>query len=178
MTTEQETHESPLPWARYIWPALVVALLLGHVVIVTGALVLSTALIPAATVAPSGYAEALAWDDLKAAQAESDRLGWTLSMAASEGVDSIGNNRVELQLVDRDGAPIADAEVFAKLYHHSRPGNVIEASIPYEPATDLYAAALPLRREGQWRLSVIARRGGVRFLEESDFWMPATTGGP
>lgn len=174
MSDSQGTQQ---PWTRYAWPALVVVLLLGHVVIVTGALLLSTTFIPAATVAPSGYAEALAWDERKAAQAESDRLGWTLSMAASEGVDTLGNHRVELRLVDRDGEPITDAQLFAKMYHHSRPGDVIEASIPFEPAVAGYSAALPLRREGQWRLSVIARRGGVRFLDESDFWLPAVTGG-
>jgi len=76
---------------RFFWPALVAVLLLGHVVLITGSLILSSPWIPAASIAPSGYEEALKWDALQAERAASERLGWTLTMTPTDQLELNGD---------------------------------------------------------------------------------------
>lgn len=173
MTTEPPL-ASPQPpaWKPFVWPAIIVALLAGHVIIVGGALVLSAALIPAATVAPAGYAEALAWDDEQALRRASEQLGWTLIVTPSDAIDPAGKRDVAFTIRDANGAPVAGAELLVTLYHHSRPGEALRVSVPAaidEPG--VYVARLRMRREGFWRLSASARRGQDEMVIESDFWL-------
>ena len=180
MSAEPQNATQPTAsWKRFVWPAVIVALLGGHLVLISAALLLSTALIPAATVAPSGYAEALAWDEEQALRRESERLGWSLEVLPSRIADLLGERDVAFVLEDADGAMVDSADLRVTLYHHSRPGEAIRATIP--PALDqpgVYAAKLPLKREGLWRLSASAKRGGDELLVDTDFWLPKAEGAP
>ena len=159
--------EATTPWRSYSWPVLVALLLGGHVVVVTGALLLSSTLIPGASTAPAGYAEALAWDDLQEARRESERLGWTLEVFPADEQTFAGERVVDFVLQDASGAPIEDADLSVTLYHHSRPNQPLEVRLPQGP----YVAMLPLRREGTWRIEAVAERGVDRFLVEADVWV-------
>ena len=159
--------EAITSWRTYTWPVLVALLLGGHVFVVTGALLLSSTLIPGASTAPAGYAEALAWDDLQAARRDSERIGWTLEILPSSAQTLEGERRIDFVLRDASGAPIDDADLSVTLYHHSRPNQPLEVRLSEGP----YLATLPLRREGTWRIEAVAERGGDRFLVESDVWV-------
>ncbi len=167
-----ETASEITAWSRYKWPAIVVALLGGHVVIVTGALLLSSTLIPGASVAPSGYAEALAWDELKAARQASEALGWTLTVTPTDKTELNGDRWVTFSLHNAAGEPVVGAELAVILYHHSRPHEPIEVgAAPSATTPGDYVAAIRLRREGTWRLEAVATRDKNRFLVESDLWI-------
>lgn len=155
------------PWRGYGWPVLVVALLGGHVVVVIGALVLSSTLIPGASIAPAGYAEAMAWDELQAARRASDRLGWTLEVVPSNESSLNGESRVDFLLSDALGNLIEDAELSVAMYHHSRPDKTVEARLASGP----YSVTVPRQREGTWRVEAVAERDADRFLVEADIWV-------
>lgn len=162
---------------RFFWPILVAILLLGHVVLITGALLLSSTWIPAASTAPSGYEAALRWDALQAERATSAQLGWTLTMTPTEETALNGDRLVRFYLIDAGGEPLGGADLRATLYHHSRPQEAIEIDLkPQESAPGEYEATLSMRREGLWRLAAVATRGDDRFRVETDQWVSAAKG--
>lgn len=158
----------------YLWPTLVVALLGAHTLLLCGAYVVSARLIPAATVAPAGYAEAMAWDDLKRARAESEQLGWSLEVVAGPEVGVRGDRRIDFSLLDRDGRPFAGAELAVALYHHSRPGEVVRPTVRPNDNGQGYHAIVRMRQTGLWRLNAQATHDKSRFLVESDLWLAET----
>ena len=170
METTEPTQD-PAWWSPYVWPSVVAALLGGHVLIVLGALVISATMNPAASVAPAGYAEALAWDEQQAARLESDRLGWTLQVTPGDKRDLRGDRLVTFTITDRDGVPVEGADFFITLYHHAHPGNPIAQQVPPSDGSPDYRAKLPLRHSGLWRLSALATHGGARFVSQSDLWI-------
>ncbi|QDT67936.1 FixH [Planctomycetes bacterium MalM25] len=171
------TEAAPLPASRFFWPALVVVLLLGHVVLITGSLLLSSTWIPAATTAPSGYEAALKWDTLQAERAASDRLGWTLTMTPTDQTEVNGDRLVRFNLTDADGVPLNGADLDVTLYHHSRPQQPIEVDrVPNASTPGEYATTLSMNRVGLWRLAAVATRGDERFRVETDQWVAAAKG--
>ncbi|TWT40770.1 FixH family protein [Botrimarina hoheduenensis] len=175
---ESQPTDPPSPgegWRSARWPLLVVVLLGGHAVIITVALLLSLAWIPAALTAPAGYEEALAWDDLQAARQRSDQLGWSLELSPTDKNLLNGDRVVEIRLVDRGGQPIRNAEIKLQMYHLSRPGTVFVSEVlPDE--SGLYTTALPMRREGAYQLKAVAQRGAEQLLVDTEIWSPASIG--
>ncbi|QDU91028.1 FixH [Pirellulimonas nuda] len=162
----------PTDWAHVRWPAIVIALLAGHALLVTGALVLSSTLIPAASIAPSGYAEALRWDDLQAERAASARLGWTATVTPAPQADLMGRRPIEIVLLDAEGAPVEGAMLDVALYHYAKADQPVAFRAGPSDAAGRVVAAPPLRRAGQWRLTAVVQRGADRLLIETDVWAP------
>lgn len=160
-------------WKRLQWPALVVALLGGHVFLVAGALVLAAAMIPAAVTAPAGYEEALGWDAQQEARRASAALGWTLDVTPLDQAELNGDRRVQFILRDRDGLPVKDATIELSMYHHARPADRVESRLEPQEVLGVYDTVLPLRREGFWRMSAVATRDEDRFLVDADLWIGA-----
>lgn len=159
-------------WRSFTWPVIVVVLLGGHVFIITGALLLSSTWIPGASTAPSGYAEALRWDDLKALRVASDRLGWSLEVVPTDRTELNGDRHVEFLLRNAQGEPLEGAELAITLYHHSRPHEPITREL--KASTERpghYESALRIHHEGVWRLEATAHRAGDHFLAEADLWI-------
>lgn len=158
-------------WKAYQWPALVVALLAGHMFVIVGALAVAAAMIPAAVTAPAGYEEALAWDKQQAAHRASDALGWKLDFTPTERLEVNGDRHVQLILRDRDGLPVGDATIALTLYHHAHPQERIERRVEPQAVLGVYEVVLPLRNEGLWRLSAVAERDEERLLFDEDLWI-------
>lgn len=165
------------PWRRYVWPTIVVSLLLGHVLLVTVSLAIAAAMIPGAVTAPAGYEEALAWDDRQEARRASDALGWTLLVAPTDRVEVNGDRQVQFILRDAEGLPIDGATLDVTMFHYAKPADRIERRTPPQTVRGVYEMVLPIRREGQWRISATATRGEDRFLLDTDVWV-GRPGGP
>lgn len=164
-------------WHHIRWPAIVVALLAGHIFIVTGALLLSSTWIPGASVAPVSYTDDLKWDELQALRDDSQQLGWSLEVLPTDETEVNGDRRVRFILRDALGEPIPDAKLSVTIYHHSRPNRPSEAIFePSENASGEREAALDIDREGLWHLDANAQRDDDRFLVENDFWIGKPTG--
>ncbi|MEO0529051.1 MAG: FixH family protein [Planctomycetota bacterium] len=171
MTNEERQADAAAWWHSFKWPAIVAVLLAGHVVIVTGALLLSSTWIPGASSTPRELGDQLRWDDLQALRRASEQLGWTLEVAPTGKSEINGDRELEFVLRDDNGTPIRDAALQVAMYHHSRPNRPIELAFEPDPKADGHLASLDIDREGAWRVSAMASRGAERFLIEADFWV-------
>jgi hypothetical protein len=158
-------------WRHYQWPVTIVALLSGHAFIIVGALAVAAAMIPAAVTAPSGYEDALGWDAQQAAKRASDALGWTLDFTPMDFAELNGDRRVQMLLRDAEGLPVKNAIVSLTMYHHAKPQDRIDQRIEPQTVAGVYETILPIRREGLWRLSVVAQRGDDQLIVDRDLWI-------
>jgi nitrogen fixation protein FixH len=112
----------------------------------------------------NAYQKGLAYNDRLEAVAEQERLGWRADFAATSG----GGSQVELtlELADRLGAPIASAEVEARLVRPVQAGHDLTVRLE-ETDPGRYAAAVDLPLPGQWdvRLAAKARDSAYRLTE-------------
>lgn len=173
MKTEKRERNNAARWCSFKWPGIVVGLLAGHVVIVTGALLLSSIWIPGASISPRELGDQLRWDELQALRRSSEQLGWNLEVAPTGKAAINGDREVEFVLRDSNGMPIRDADVQVAMYHYSRPNRPIEIAFKLDPKAGghRHLASLDIDREGAWRVSALASRGAERFLAEADFWV-------
>lgn len=172
MSEAPDNTDRPSVWRSMRWPVIVGVLLAGHVFIITGALLLSSTLIPAAFTAPAGYEEALKWDELKALRERSAELGWTLEIEPTNRTEINGDRLLAMRLLDRDGAAINDAVITLRIYHLARPDEVQERVVSVGDE-GLYATSLRMRREGAYQLTATVERGADTMLMETEVWVSA-----
>ncbi len=142
------------PRRVWIWPALVVALLLVQVII--SAVTLTVALSdPGFAVEPDYYNKALQWDESSATDVA--RAGWTaeLSLDAPRG----GERSLRLRLRDRDAQPVEHAAVDALFFHHARASERYLATLHPHGAGE-YVSELSLDRPGVWEFRCSIRSDG------------------
>jgi len=155
---------------QLLWPGLVVVLLLGQLVVCF--VMISRAVgDPTAAIEPNYYQKALKWDQTRAARAASAALGWSASWDVARVADILGQRMIKLSLTDDAGAPITDAEVDLRFFHHARSADRRDAMLAHGGG-GIYAAALPMKRPGLWTLEVRAARGEHVFLHASQIKVP------
>jgi nitrogen fixation protein FixH len=121
-------------------------------------------------VEPDYYQKAVEWDESARARAASDRLGWTGSLEVSPG--SAAPPFVTVRLIDRAGAPVADAHVQAAAFASARAAERRLLTLP-QTQPGIYAAAMPDARPGQWEFRISATRGSERFQTSVERTVPA-----
>jgi nitrogen fixation protein FixH len=155
---------------QLLWPGLVVALLVGQIVVCF--VMISRAVgDPTVAIEPNYYQKAVNWDDSRAARAASAALGWSASWEVAPVADVLGERLVKLSLQDEAGAPITDAAVALRFFHHARSAERFEASLAHGGG-GIYAAAVPMKRPGLWTLEVRATHGDDTFLDVSQIKVP------
>lgn len=114
---------------------------------------------PGFGVEPDYYEKAVHFDELRALERESERLGWSVEL---EAVPQGERARVVLTLVDRAGAGIQGARVTAQAFHNAHSGDV--RSLDFVALGDgHYEAWLPHPRTGLWEYRVEATRGSDHY---------------
>jgi len=149
--------------ARVRWPLIVVGLLMTHV----GAMMLAVQIASSDTghaVLPNYYDKAIRWDDRQAEARESDRLGWSVSVTPAALTDANGDRAVRILMHDRFGAPVVDAAVSARVWHHAL-GDAHDLLVRPTGEPGLYVATAPMARPGSWQCELIAEHAGARFVE-------------
>jgi nitrogen fixation protein FixH len=148
--------------------------LLGVNVVVVATTIFYAVSDPSVAIEPQYYQKAQAWDQSKEAQAASDALGWSLSMAATAPGESGG---FSLVLHDRDGVAIDDAAVMCEAFHHARSGDrTLVKATPRENGT--YDISVRPFRPGTWQLRVQALRGADAFLKTMDVKVAGSVAAP
>lgn len=147
-----------------IWPAIVVALLVGQLSASFIAAVLALG-DPAQVVEPDYYGKALRWEQTQAELRDSEQLGWTTAWEIAPAADLVGQREVKLQLNDAAGQPITDASVEVLFYHHALSADRDIGSLPHVDG-GTYAAVLPMRRDGMWQMNLRVNRGAAVFINE------------
>ena len=103
----------------------------------------------------NAYERGLGYNQALAGEAAQERLGWH-AQAAIYG-DGEERHTLRVELLDRDGRPIAGLRLRAYLVRPSNAG--LDLSLTLQPAGDgAYAADFVLPAPGQWDLRLVARR--------------------
>jgi nitrogen fixation protein FixH len=117
----------------------------------------------------SPYERGLDYNETLAAKAAETALGWQAEARFVEGAAAAGAGRagrLELELLDRAGEPIAGAKVAARLRRPVGPEATVEFALgPDGPGR--YAAAAELPLAGQWDvdLDVASPAGEAHFTQ-------------
>jgi nitrogen fixation protein FixH len=114
--------------------------------------------------ARSPYDKGLTYNRNLEAAARQAELGWRAGLSADGGA-------VTVELADRDGRPLAGAEVTAAF---ERPaGDAPDFDVRLEPqAPGVYRAALEPSAQGLWRVHLTARRGADLYVADHRLTLP------
>lgn len=148
--------------AHWVWPAIVVGLLVLGAGANIGLLIVATH-DPSFAVEPDYYEKAVHWDDKRAQDAVNLALGWRAEVEAEPVLDrGRPAARVVVHLADREGRPVEGAAVTLETFHLARAADVLHGSLRAGAAGD-YEVVLPLRRAGLWEFRLDVVRGDAHF---------------
>ena len=158
----------------WVWPAIVIALLGGNVLVgaVTVYLAMSD---PSAAVEPDYYRKALDWDHTAAQLRANTELGWGVELTVGREAGARGERTVSLALADRDGAPVGGAQVSYEAFPQARGNQRIAGT--FDPRElGVYAGDLMLPRAGMWEFRFAIERGELRFTSVEKHFVWPTNG--
>jgi len=146
---------------RYFWIGLVIALL-SLSVGVHAVLLIASINDPSFGVEPDYEQKARNYDQIQRQREASRALGWMADLTTLPA--DAGEVGVSVNLFDRYGKPLREAEVSLETFHVARSGHWVRGQL--EPAGDgVYAATLPLRRSGLWEFRLRVVLGDDVFTE-------------
>jgi len=149
----------PVPARRSLWIPWTIAGCFVVVVAVNVFMAWCAAWSWTGLVSPSAYDQGLTYNRNLAAEMHQHMLGWHCRFAAEGGVA-----RVELR--DRDGAPLAGAEVTATFERPDREGSDFALPLAAKGA-GVYASPVRVPEPGLWKVHVTARRGGDLYVTDT-----------
>ncbi|MEM7044954.1 MAG: FixH family protein [Pseudomonadota bacterium] len=108
----------------------------------------------------SAYKKGVDYNERLAAAAKQEALGWKASLDAK--ADDAGRMVITFALDDRGGAPVAAADVLAKVDRPLQDG--LDQMVVFdEIESGRYRAAIDLPLEGQWEVQIDAVARGDRY---------------
>lgn len=148
---------SSITRSAWFWPALVIGLLAGQIVLV---LVMAYLAVSdhSFAVEPDYYRKALRWNSEISQQQANRRLGWTMHIEVSEQADLMQQRDVRCAITDPAGLPVAGAHVEIVAFPHVR-GNERQELMLSEPEAGRYGATVRMSQGGLWEFRITAQRG-------------------
>ena len=149
------------------WPMIIVALILGNMGFCFTTIYFS---IDRRTsfAEEDYYAKAMHWDDT-ARQHEANRtLGWVArpEIVPAPGLPESGRV-LRVRLLDGSGRPIRAAVLEASVFHQADARR--RWTVDLVPEGDgWFVGSMPTRRDGLWRMHLIADAVGMRFTHEAE----------
>ena len=154
--------------ARWIWPGLVFALLGMQGVLGVVAVMLATG-DPAWRVVPHYHDRAIHWDRVATARAASEQLGWKTTITPGTTADIYGHRDITVTLTTADGKPLSGATVKGELWHHARPGDLVELTLRESAEQPgLYMGRARASRSGLWQVELNVRKAGDEFIHSEE----------
>ncbi len=147
----------------YRWPLIVIAFLGVHVVLISVGVAIATH-DPTFAVTPDYYDKALNWDKIQAAKRASEKLGWKLAIAPALKVQPNGERAVEISLQDRNGHPVAGAQINITYFHHAHAMDRMKLT-GTTAADGKLAVNVPMRWAGFYSFACTADSGGTNFTD-------------
>jgi nitrogen fixation protein FixH len=162
----------PVPRRAYLWPVLVIVLLAGHVLLLSGVVLLATR-DRAFAIEPDYYQKALHWDDTGAQQQTNTRLGWHAELSLGDTVGALGERALICKLTAPDDQPLDGAHVTVLAFPHAQATLATECELP-ALGGGRYATAVRFQRKGVWEFRLRATRGADTFTyaEQRDVYPP------
>jgi nitrogen fixation protein FixH len=138
--------------ARRFWVSVIVGFLGLQVVIGIASIVLALN-DPSVAVVPNYHQSALDWDVTHRARQLTDQLGWQIdyNVVPAEQHD---RRSLLVTILDRDGKPVSDLNITAKLYRHARGANVDKFKLK-AVADGNYQADTKLTEKGLWQIELV-----------------------
>ncbi|WP_432798588.1 FixH family protein [Poriferisphaera sp. WC338] len=111
-------------------------------------------------ITPNYYKKAIHWDEHAALLTESKKLGWTINPSFSHP-DVTGQRTMSLQIQDKDGNPIRNADINATYFAHTRAADEFTASLDHQTYSNdsnskvtgkagVYFIPIRIQRKGTW----------------------------
>ncbi|MCC9600598.1 FixH family protein [Stieleria sp. JC731] len=151
--------------AKRFWISLVVFLFIIQSVIMGSVIHLAIG-DPAFAVVPNYHSAALNWDETRKAELASERLGWEVSLNASDVADQRGMRALEVTVDDtKSQHPIDDLAIKGKLYHHAHADQPVEIELK-AVGEGRYLVLAPAGMAGLWQLE-LAIDGGPEPMTKS-----------
>lgn len=151
--------------AKRFWILLVLVLFAIQIAIGTVAIRLAVS-DPSAVVVPQYHDAALNWDDTRAAQLASQRMGWSIDIAASSVADTRGMRAVEVNVRDESDQGVDGLKISAKIYHHARAAeaqNVVLSSV----GNGQYLVMSPMPHIGLWQIDLAIDGASEPMIEQT-----------
>ena len=145
------------------WGGIIVGLLLLQIVLCTAGAYCAVGGRGVA-VESDYYNKALHWDDHLALEEKSRRLGWTTQLDVGSAETSRGERALMLNLHDRTGAPLNNADVEIAYFHHAHALDLRKATLRMiRPG--FYSASVELEHRGIWEFRLTVKRGKDTFIQ-------------
>ena len=138
--------------ARRFWVSVIVGFLSLQVMIGVASIVLALN-DPSVAVIPNYHQSALDWDVTHRARSLTDELGWQIDYNVIPA-EQAGKRSLIVTVMDRDGKPLGDLRVSAKVYRHARGGEVDKFSLR-AVADGNYQADTKLSEKGLWQIELM-----------------------
>jgi nitrogen fixation protein FixH len=138
--------------AKRFWVSVIVGFLGLQVLIGVASVVLALN-DPSVAVIPNYHQSALDWDVTHRARQLADQLGWQIDYNVVPA-EQTGHRSLLVSILDRDGKPVSDLNVSAKLYRHARGGNVDKIKLK-AVADGNYQADTKLTEKGLWQVELV-----------------------
>lgn len=144
------------------WPIIVITLLVIHVGLMLTAVAIATA-DRSFAVTPNYYQKAVHWDQTKALQQASDKLGWKAQVLVGSDLDALNQREISIELKDADGHEVTADKGELRLFHYSR-GNDIQ-TIALKARDGKLVGSASLGHPGFYEFQLTATRGSQTFVE-------------
>ncbi|MEZ6137141.1 MAG: FixH family protein [Pirellulaceae bacterium] len=136
--------------ARRFWVTLIVGFLSVQVIIGFGSVYLALG-DPSVAIIPNYHQSALDWDIKHRAEENLRRLGWSVDVNVSSATANL--RTIDVRVLDRQGQPVSDLLIEAKVFHHARGSTIYKAQLKEtDPGT--YWMSTQLTRAGIWQIDL------------------------
>ena len=148
--------------SQLLWTAFILMFFCIQAVIWTVAISVTSRDSSHAVVA--GYDEqALRWDEVKATEKRSAKLGWKSEICVDSATDLRGNHCLTVQIKDQLGNPVSDADLNLRAFHRAAAGEPQIIRLK-EARPGVYTSMIQINRFGYWNFSGIAKLRGKSYL--------------
>lgn len=154
--------------AQFLWTGGILLFFVIQAVIWTIAITFTSGDKSHAVVA--GYEEqAMKWDEQVAAQAKSEKLGWTANIVVDKAGDVLSAHEFAIQILDRAGEPVPGAQLELVAFHRGAAGDPQSIDL-IETAPGSYGGQITVRKNGYWQFDGRATKGeSVYLIHETQF---------
>ncbi len=136
------------------WPLLIAGALTLHAAVMVGFAVIAAS-DSSYAVEKDYYQKAVHWDETMAQEAANAALGW---QAEAQVQPAPGKTTLRISLKGPDHQPIVGAAAHVEVFHMADSSHPLQADLQ-EESPGIYAAFLPMRRDGKWEIRLNAKRG-------------------
>ena len=147
----------------WIWPMIVVSLLLLQIVI-SGSAAYFALSDPSVAIEPDYHNKAINWD---ARLARRD-LEWNADINVPSTSDSIDQHEVTITLTDKEGQTLTGAQMEVTAFPHARANQRQVVKFHDEDKSGRYRATMRLPRAGIWEFRVFAKHNDSVFLQSHE----------